>query len=727
MHSDNYPKSPLQRTCSNLLQRLVNLSIVFIKGRGVPFLGAGVSTNAKSCKFSIEPTVNYMIRQLIEHIIPQLNPTTINEIIHLLSKEPPKKDQKDVDNVMKAAEGQLGKLCNILNQKTSFNHHDVVNILQIDKYAHLNPTPAHYFLAFLARETLVNEIITTNYDCCLEHAISFSTFFRPSVPENQASAPENQKRVVSIYNLNRYREVGARYLFPQNTTSMLRIYKINGCAGHLNGNAAHADNILLTERQLQDMDDRAWARDLLRDRARSRALIFSGFGSDEPQIHFTVLRLLEEFSNTGQPSTNPQNDIWINVYENNLSYSQQQILYEFWRNCNPDQQELNRKIETHILTGKDENTFQALTTQLNTYEAPPPDTSSKLSADQFWGTIFQIVFLALLRRYTRPGTKGWELFQSASFNNTPYLQRNSFFDWIDPAQIGQALLNATFNNPQNLNEIDFNKPAPLETINQIVGYKQNITGTPSQNTTPGIPLCLWLRCLDRIYGHKPEEQPMECYYTPLLCNIDKVLPLLLLYQIFRKYNDISEKSTEFSSAESTAGISPFVTAPPTGSMLSNAPPLLSLRIYKRNVHIIYQAFQTDTLFSSSPENSSAMLTAFTQKQNFSRMPNYHQTFTYRKLSANFEHTTTNRLKIYRVTQIPFFQLIRTHEMIQKLKRQPSEEKSDKRLEYIVFFVSLLSQIKHGIYTQHTRRARLIKVPSSPDADINAEHSENNNP
>ena len=674
--------SKLQKKGLNLLRRLVNLSIVFIEGRGVPFLGAGLSMEARTCESEIEPTVTYMIRQLVEHIVPNLEQGTINDIIRLLSACPPEKDQKNVDALVQAAGVQLGKLCSIVNQKTSFKHHKIVNILQIDKYAKLNPTPAHYFLAFLARETLINEVITTNYDCCLERAMSFSTFLKGSIKENQ-------KRAVSIYSLNRYREVGARYLFPKNTSSILRIYKINGCADCLNGNAAHADSILLTERQLQDMDDRAWARDLLRDRARSRALVFSGFGSDEPQIQFTVLRLLEEFSNNGQPSTDPRNDIWINAHNDYLSYTQQQIMYEFWHNRAPEQE------AAHLFTGEDENTFQALRT---TPKNPTISNPNKLSANLFWETIFQIVFLALLRRYTRPGTEGWEIFRRTSFNETPYLQRDEFLRWIDPEQIGQALLDTTFSRPQNLNYINFNpKKPPLAMINKIAGYKQHICGMPEQNITPGIPLCLWLRCLDRIFGHMPEEKqkPPECYYTPLLCNVGEIIPLLLLYQNFEKENEAS--------AESHIKNSPFITEPPPG-IAPNVPPLLTLRVYQRKIHLISQPSKSEPLFSSYPENSRSMLIAFTQNQDFSQIATCHQGLTNKTFPTDFEPTTINLLKIYRVTQIPFFELIKTNQRIQQCKKRNDEDP-----DYMTFFVSLLSRLKSTLYHQNTKRVRLIKI------------------
>lgn len=61
-----------------------------------------------------------------------------------------------------------------------------------------------------------------------------------------------------------------------------------------------AERIVLTERQLQTFRDQGWAHDLFKDRARTRALLFCGFGSEEPQIRHTALALMEEFSRNGR-------------------------------------------------------------------------------------------------------------------------------------------------------------------------------------------------------------------------------------------------------------------------------------------------------------------------------------------------------------------------------------------------------------------------------------------
>ncbi|CAE6869979.1 hypothetical protein R69746_08343 [Paraburkholderia aspalathi] len=55
-------------------------------------------------------------------------------------------------------------------QRNDEAYSELAHILQIRDFADLDPTPAHYYLAFLVREGLISELVTTNYDCNLERA-----------------------------------------------------------------------------------------------------------------------------------------------------------------------------------------------------------------------------------------------------------------------------------------------------------------------------------------------------------------------------------------------------------------------------------------------------------------------------------------------------------------------------------------------------------------------------
>lgn len=56
----------------------------------------------------------------------------------------------------------------------------------------------------------------------------------------------------------------------------------------------------MTERQLQDWRRHGWAEHMFRDRARTRRLLFVGFGSEDPMVRHTVMQVSEEFGEDHQ-------------------------------------------------------------------------------------------------------------------------------------------------------------------------------------------------------------------------------------------------------------------------------------------------------------------------------------------------------------------------------------------------------------------------------------------
>lgn len=155
----------------------------------------------------------------------------------------------------------------------------LVELLRIAKYKDLKPTKAHIAIAKLAREGLLNEVITTNYDCNFEKAYE---------------AISGGEHFDAIASLDDYRRNGAK----NGDINRLKVYKVNGCANKLGDGSdpKEYESILLTERQLQKWRNRQWAADIFRDRLRSKSLMFTGFGSDEPQVHHTVQTVLDEYT-----------------------------------------------------------------------------------------------------------------------------------------------------------------------------------------------------------------------------------------------------------------------------------------------------------------------------------------------------------------------------------------------------------------------------------------------
>jgi len=241
-------------------------------GDVVPLLGAGVSSGS----------------------VPRAD-----ELLKALEDEIEKQPGASAFAVKRSGNGEFAKLAEVLYWQTG-NAIKVCETLGIKGWTEKTPTRAHRYLALLACEGLITEVVTTNWDCCLETAWRQARGLRDDAWQPITCAEE----------LSRPGGPNERH--------HLRLYKINGCAGRLRRKwdeaaqakrdkkrkkAEAAEEIMVTERQLQQFGKRRWAGDLVKVLLRSRQIVFSGFGSDEPQIWHVVQDILEEF----EAGTAPEN------------------------------------------------------------------------------------------------------------------------------------------------------------------------------------------------------------------------------------------------------------------------------------------------------------------------------------------------------------------------------------------------------------------------------------
>lgn len=235
----------------------------------------------------------------------------------------------------------------------------LIQLLNIPTYRDLEPTNAHVKIAKLAREGLISEILTTNYDCNFEKAYGLV-------------AGDGGYDVIA--SLSDYRSKGARC----GDFNYLKIYKINGCAKELldGTDSKKCESIMLTERQLQNWRNRQWAADIFRDRMRSKTLFFNGFGSDEPQVHHTLQAVIEEYvegsTKISDPVLNLNAAPIVAIYDQHPTFHQQQIVTNF-----------------------------ALSHGLNPLEGSKlfirnPNLDSTHSADELWQSIYERVSRSLL-------------------------------------------------------------------------------------------------------------------------------------------------------------------------------------------------------------------------------------------------------------------------------------------------------------------------------------------
>ncbi|AAF96629.1 TPA: SIR2 family protein [Vibrio cholerae] len=237
----------------------------------------------------------------------------------------------------------------------------LVDILKIDQYRDLCPTPAHYYIAKLSREGLINEVITTNYDCNFEKAYV------------ELSGGSNSD-VISC--LDDYRKKGAE--IGEDNVNRLKVFKVNGCAEKLTDTTVEKryESILLTERQLQKWRNRQWAADVFRDRLRSKSLMFVGFGSDEPQVHHTLQTVLDEYidelENNNHDVLETHSAPIVAVYDAYPTFHQQQIVNTYALHHKKSPLDGDKLIIRH------------------------PDRGPNLTADELWKSIYERVARTLI-------------------------------------------------------------------------------------------------------------------------------------------------------------------------------------------------------------------------------------------------------------------------------------------------------------------------------------------
>lgn len=238
------------------------------------------------------------------------------------------------------------------------------DILRLEEWNRYLPTPAHHYLAILVREGLVTEILETNYDEFVEEAVR-ETFGPRHGSGDKAEGERRREEGVSstgvrrskrrkvdaalvIHDLDSYRAHIAQPRRPSKSEALVKVIKLNGCAVAYRENLKRssedpekteqirndaAQKILLTEEQLQNWGPKAWAQELLRDRVRSRALLFIGFGNQDPIVRHHAVAVIREFSPNESAGDRDwfemENAPFVMAYEKNLTFFQFQILRAF--------------------------------------------------------------------------------------------------------------------------------------------------------------------------------------------------------------------------------------------------------------------------------------------------------------------------------------------------------------------------------------------------------------
>lgn len=297
-----------------------------VDGQLLPFLGAGMSIKAtldpqeKPAQYGTEmPETKVLTNNILERI-KSLGPFANQSWCHHEHVRITEALAKGGPNTFADA----AQLFFDMHKGKENALYDSEAPLDMRLFLSIRPNPGHRYIAWLVRENVFSEVITTNYDCALESAFK----------ESWGKAREESDIIHPISDHGSYRRDSYRRQRQHRraTVPVLRLYKINGCsdayrdykdkAGHP---ASEPGFLVITERHLQSFSKRQWARDLFRDRFRCRKLIFSGFGAEEPQIRFTALDVLEEFESLAQEESSGFCHCYMHVYYSKLQASELQI------------------------------------------------------------------------------------------------------------------------------------------------------------------------------------------------------------------------------------------------------------------------------------------------------------------------------------------------------------------------------------------------------------------
>ena len=318
---------------ANLEPRLDRLLDRLMEGRVVPFLGAGVSLDARRPgDDEFQPTVHYLKVGLVGGLLDVLRRADISdaararEIRTLCGKTdrtlavaaaPTYEDcDRWIQDRAKAAE--LAPLASQLHQLAGA-YSVGCEAAKIGLFAELAPLPAHRFLAYLLREQCVRWVWTTNYDCCVETAYADVAGDPPAV----------------VSDVRGFQRLGTRG--PA-------LVKVNGCARRfqqaaLGGRGAEEEDaarqIALTDGQLlRFWREREWARVQLAVLALNHSLLFCGFDGADPFLRCHLLDVWSSYSPTPLGGADPDavlrqpNAPFVASYKE-LSGPQRQILYRY--------------------------------------------------------------------------------------------------------------------------------------------------------------------------------------------------------------------------------------------------------------------------------------------------------------------------------------------------------------------------------------------------------------
>lgn len=159
---------------------------------------------------------------------------------------------------------------------------------------------AYRVLARLAREDIMKEAITFNYDCGHEAGLKAEGFLRSPRTESGKEWRDHASVIADAATHAQLPRPGAFTLF-----------KAHGCAERYRELATAdetgaADTIIIRRLQLATWRNDMWVRNAFRDRARNHVLLLIGFSGQDPVIYGEIASVLQDIYNSAPPDGIPR-------------------------------------------------------------------------------------------------------------------------------------------------------------------------------------------------------------------------------------------------------------------------------------------------------------------------------------------------------------------------------------------------------------------------------------
>lgn len=181
-------------------------------GKVVPFTGAGISIKAEFEGKRLADT-DVMCKSIASELIKLYDNDKEEQVVKWCSSA---LNCKNHDKKKCNGQKSLDKLCEVYTWAKGQDGFKslVEGVLSIKDFNKLPPQSAHRYISFLAREELIDEIITTNYDCCFEEAY------------RQTFQGEAEGVALVITDLDKYRKFSGKF-YTNSGNRCLKIYNLN--------------------------------------------------------------------------------------------------------------------------------------------------------------------------------------------------------------------------------------------------------------------------------------------------------------------------------------------------------------------------------------------------------------------------------------------------------------------------------------------------------------------